>query len=379
MKQDILYYKAAAGNNLIFANRSSGAYIFRPNGSLHHLAENVEVKVVEGLIVKEVHQKFNDWVSQVIRIYEDKSFVELEWLVGPIPIGDGIGKEIISKFSSSIESAGTFYTDSNGRDMLERRRFHREDFQAKYIEAVSSNYYPITTNIALNDSKIRMAVLNDRAQGGSSLSDGSLELMVHRRLLNDDAFGVGEALNEIHNGIGLIARGKHYLLIGPNTKETIVNERRLQLEVLLSGWSFFSTGTNVNESNINGNELFSELSSLPDDVNILTLEPWNDNEILMRLENILEKNEVSNITINLRKICEQMKFSEIRETTLDGNMWLSDLKRLKFAEDNGIIDNLLLKSSHTPLDATSASSSVDFEVVLTPMSIRTFVVKVRGN
>ena len=34
--------------------------------------------------------------------------------------------------------------------------------------------------------------------------------MVHRRLLHDDAFGVGEALNETaFGGEGLVARGKH--------------------------------------------------------------------------------------------------------------------------------------------------------------------------
>ena len=49
-------------------------------------------------------------------------------------------------------------------------------------------------------------------QGGSSLSDGELELMVHRRLLHDDAFGVGEALNEMAYGQGLIVRGKHYIV-----------------------------------------------------------------------------------------------------------------------------------------------------------------------
>ena len=32
---------------------------------------------------------------------------------------------------------------------------------------------------------------------------------LHRRLLHDDAFGVGEALNETAFGVGLVARGKH--------------------------------------------------------------------------------------------------------------------------------------------------------------------------
>ena len=39
-----------------------------------------------------------------------------------------------------------------------------------------------------------------------------MELMLHRRLLVDDHWGVGEALNEMAFGTGLVARGKHYLL-----------------------------------------------------------------------------------------------------------------------------------------------------------------------
>ena len=56
-------------------------------------------------------------------------------------------------------------------------------------------------------------MLVDRAQGGASLQDGQLEVMVHRRLLFDDAFGVNEALNEQAYGQGLVARGTHFLIL----------------------------------------------------------------------------------------------------------------------------------------------------------------------
>jgi hypothetical protein len=49
-----------------------------------------------------------------------------------------------------------------------------------------------------------MTVMNDRSQGGSSLYNGTIELMINRRMYVDDFRGVGEALNEtdaLGNGI----------------------------------------------------------------------------------------------------------------------------------------------------------------------------------
>lgn len=52
--------------------------------------------------------------------------------------------------------------------------------------------------ISLDDGKTEMAVVTDVTMGGSSMSDGSLEVMTHRRLTHDDHRGVGEPLDEVH-------------------------------------------------------------------------------------------------------------------------------------------------------------------------------------
>lgn len=41
-------------------------------------------------------------------------------LLSPLP-RDGLGKEVISRFETPLRTAGRFYTDSNGRQVLERR------------------------------------------------------------------------------------------------------------------------------------------------------------------------------------------------------------------------------------------------------------------
>lgn len=70
-------------------------------------------------------------------------------------------------------------------------------------------------------------------------------------MLNDDAFGVAEALNEIAFGEGLIARGKHWLIFGKKSTESPTleaRERILQNKVLMSNWLFFdSVTTNLDD------------------------------------------------------------------------------------------------------------------------------------
>ncbi|XP_055546042.1 lysosomal alpha-mannosidase-like [Wyeomyia smithii] len=389
LQQDFLFYEGAYGNNEVFENRSSGAYIFRPNGTESHVGRSVLLTVVRGELVQEVHQVFNEWISQVIRVYKGEQHVEFEWLVGPIPIDDDKGKEIVTRYYSDIESSGTFWTDSNGREMVRRVRDHRETWDLELVEPVAGNYYPVTTKIALEDKQLRMAVLNDRAQGGTSMQDGVLELMVHRRLLRDDAFGVGEALNETAYGAGLIARGKHYLLFGPKTAgpKTVslqARERFLQNQVLTPPWMFVSDASDVSYNlwKANSHNSYSALkTSLPPNVNLLTFEPWKGaNSFLVRFEHLLEKNEDSRysqpVTINLREVFSKFSISSARETTLAGNQWKADSKRLRFFfEPVPLDDEAGVAEEAGVVEEASAPHPSGMEFTLKPMEIRTFVVE----
>lgn len=90
VRQELMYYIGAQGNNMVFQNRSSGAYIFRPdpkNPVAKRFTENLnETKIYKGKLVDEAHQIFNDWNKQIIRVYKKENHIEFDWLVGPIDI-----------------------------------------------------------------------------------------------------------------------------------------------------------------------------------------------------------------------------------------------------------------------------------------------------
>ncbi|CAB3388671.1 Hypothetical predicted protein [Cloeon dipterum] len=189
LTQELMFYKSGKAS---LGLRASGAYIFRPdpNTPFAIATDKVKINSYKGPHVEEVHQVFSDWASQIVRLYKGASHVEVEWLVGPIPTDDHVGKEVISRFTTKIDSKRNFVTDSNSREYLNRTRNFRETWQADILEPVAANYYPITSAISIEDEETKLAVLTDRAQGGGSIADGTLELMVHRRLVNDDNYTV---------------------------------------------------------------------------------------------------------------------------------------------------------------------------------------------
>ncbi|KAJ8870550.1 hypothetical protein PR048_029573 [Dryococelus australis] len=296
VQQNMYYYDAYAGLNGGVGTRSNGAYVFKPRSSTAtQISAKATYSVYKGDLVEEIHQKFNDWTSQVIRVYKGEEHAELEWLVGPIPT---YGTQPISRFSSSLRSEGVFHTDSNGRELLRRKRNYRESWNVTITQDVSGNYYPVTSRIVLKDEQqgLELAVLTDRSQGGSSLADGQIELLLHRRLRNDDGLGVNEALDDDSP-----ARGKHYVVVGRSSGDTgyslAARQRLLALRKLLQPWLFLSSTADWPASFVH--QLSGLQNSLPENVHLLTLEPWGESAILLRLEHIMEKNDDSRLSANV--------------------------------------------------------------------------------
>lgn len=180
-------------------DQKSGAYIFRPNSSTFFypgptMTPNVSI-TEQGDVVTEISQVFSDWATAKYRLYANQPYVEIEWTVGPIPITtpwipsskDAIanwGKEVVMRYDSSIQSNGTFYTDSNGKELLKREYNKRgPSYPDPYniSEEVAGNYYPVNAMISIDDGVNELAILADVTVAGGSLASGSAELMVRVR------------------------------------------------------------------------------------------------------------------------------------------------------------------------------------------------------
>ena len=208
---------------------------------------------MKGDVVQEVRQEFAPWLTQTVRLGAGDRFATFEYTVGAIPLVGiltepaggtnnqsharlddpgkltGVGKEVVSTFKTDIASAGEVWTDSNGREMLHRKRDFRPTWKLNQTESVAGNYFPCNAAAAIRDTKAQLTVLVDSSQGTASLVDGKLEFMVHRRITHDDGRGVGEPLDETefvtsyvshsihgeHYGPGLVVRGKHTVSIEP--------------------------------------------------------------------------------------------------------------------------------------------------------------------
>uniref|UniRef100_K7G5P5 Alpha-mannosidase n=1 Tax=Pelodiscus sinensis TaxID=13735 RepID=K7G5P5_PELSI len=169
VSQNFPRYKASIGDD--DSAQASGAYIFRPNRSEpFRVATVARSHLWKNKLVQEVYQNFSSWCSQVVRLYEGQAYVELEWTVGPIPIKETACKQIIS--AGGWPMCGVNQTDALGR------RDYRATWNLSQTEPVAGNYYPVNSRIYIKDKKFQLTVLTDRSQGGSSVTDGSMELLV---------------------------------------------------------------------------------------------------------------------------------------------------------------------------------------------------------
>ncbi|RVX17989.1 putative alpha-mannosidase [Vitis vinifera] len=357
--------------------QASGAYVFRPNGSYPIKSEE------QGALLFCVDRYWMKYIKESIHGYlrspeytREKSMLKLslhcvsQWhtgfQIGPIPIDDGQGKEVVADITTAMKSNKTFYTDSSGRDFIERIRDYRKDWHLEVNQPVAGNYYPLNLGIFMKDDSTELSMLVDRAVGGSSIVDGQLELMLHRRLVHDDSRGVAEALNET-------VQGKFFLRIDPLGEGA--KWRRSFGQEIYSPFLLAFTEQDGKEWTSPRVSTFSGLDpsySLPDNVAMITLQELEDGKVLLRLAHLYEVGEDKDLSVmasvELKKLFPNKKISSAEEMSLSANQGRAEMEKKR----------LVWKAEGSPQGAKAArGGAVDpagLVVELGPMEIRTFVI-----
>lgn len=377
-----------------------------------------KVTFVEGPLATEVYVEASEWATHVIRLYKDANYVEIEWTAGPIPVNtpwiaaenSDWGKEVVVRYDSNVKSEGAWYTDSNGKEMVQRvynKRGPSYPMPYKISEPVAGNYYPVNAMMSLDDGEVELAILTDVSQAGASLSDGSLEFMVHRRIQQDDSRGVQEPLNETmcgcndigaapgamgvhgHEGdggcacAGLTVRGRHWLIF-----DTVANSHEIRRE-RSEGLNFPATlAFHKPESKASAPdrmEFQAVSAALPKNLKLVTLTSnyasFNKGMFMLRLSHLYEAGEhptlAQPVTINLEEIFGKagLAIKSAYETTLTGNQPLAEYEARKHQWETRYANEAV--AAH--MEATGAiafEERVKFEyptVTIRPMEVRTFM------
>uniref|UniRef100_A0A8C5CEP5 Alpha-mannosidase n=1 Tax=Gadus morhua TaxID=8049 RepID=A0A8C5CEP5_GADMO len=168
----------------------SGAYLFLPDGTAKPYVQKEPpvVRVEEGPLFSEVVSHFQHF-QQTVRIHNvpgaDGLSVELSTAVD---IRDQTNKELAMRLVTDIQSGDVFHTDLNGFQMQARRQFLKLPLQA--------NFYPMPSQALIQDSQHRLSLHSAQALGVASLESGQLEVILDRRLMQDDNRGLGQGLKD---------------------------------------------------------------------------------------------------------------------------------------------------------------------------------------
>uniref|UniRef100_A0A8C7XYX0 Alpha-mannosidase n=1 Tax=Oryzias sinensis TaxID=183150 RepID=A0A8C7XYX0_9TELE len=166
----------------------SGAYLFLPDGKPKVFPLPPVVRVVEGPLFSEVVAHYQHF-EQTIRIHNvpgvDGLSIDISTMVD---IRDQSNKELSMRLSTDIKSDDIFYTDLNGFQ-IQPRRFYQK-------LPVQGNFYPISSQAYIQDSRHRLTLHTAQALGVTSFESGQLEVIMDRRLMQDDNRGLGQGLKD---------------------------------------------------------------------------------------------------------------------------------------------------------------------------------------
>jgi len=146
--------------------------------------------VIEGKIRSQV-EVVTPWVKHIVTINSspgvDGTGIQVENQIDLTSEGLN-NKEISMRISSNIASGENFYTDLNGFQMIRRKRYSKLPLQA--------NFYPLPSLGYVQDAESRLSLVSSQPLGGTSGASGQIEVMLDRRLMQDDNRGLFQGVQD---------------------------------------------------------------------------------------------------------------------------------------------------------------------------------------
>ncbi|XP_066429405.1 epididymis-specific alpha-mannosidase isoform X2 [Eleutherodactylus coqui] len=390
MTQEFLEYHA---NGDTGARPISDNYMFFASGSAIPAAKSIRLEIVTGKLVTEVRQYFFRDGSQQNYIYAtfsrlyhvpdgyDKTLacrpIEQQYRVGPLELN----REAIIRIKTNLQTNKRIYTDNNAYQMQAR------EFKTCYSNTVARNYYPMVRTAYIEDDKTRLLLLAERSHGVSSLDNGQVEIMLHRRLWNnmewdlnynltlDDTsvvrptiwliVGSKEVTDSLHQRLGLCLEHKPLVMLGPLTGREKAENRmvdddpvtlppNIHLQILsIPGWRYSSNHTehmrNLHEAKTRGDADFSR--------------------VLLRIQHLYEVDEDPILskpaTINIKALLRGLGTVRlVEERSITGTWDLPTMERWKWKSTQRKDND----------EKISMKSMEDCTITVTPKEIRTLFV-----
>ncbi|KAG2466885.1 MA2A1 mannosidase, partial [Polypterus senegalus] len=264
----------------------SGAYLFLPDGEAKPYSSSGSpiITVTTGAVFSEVTSTYHHF-THTVRVYNiqgvEGQSVEM---CNTVDIRGEFNREIAMRITSDVNSNDRFFTDLNGFQIQPRRTLGTLPLQA--------NFYPLTTMAYIQDEQVRLTLHSAQSLGVASLRSGQLEVIMDRRLMQDDNRGLGQGVQDnkvTANLFRLLLEERVRLDKTENSKPTSFPSLLSHMSSLYLNHPVIPMAVSHDFSTSHLLPAFSPLtSSMPCDVHVVNLRTIQSNIAIERLFNELK-------------------------------------------------------------------------------------------
>jgi len=326
------------------------------------------VVVVKGnLVDMHILQQTGPIPRRVIRLYhatnDQASYLDV---TTDVNIKGEIDRELLTRYTTNIQSDLEFYTDMNGFQM--QRRKTRTD------RPTGHNFYPATSAIFHEDEMHRFTVLTKQAMGVGSLDSGELQIVLDRTMTMDDNRGLHEGVRD-----NLPLQYRFALLMESRSSESHSAREYIDLSGTAQRASyalnhpleyvFSAVGSEEWKKNMYTD--YAPMSrELPEDIHIVSLRNRNKHgDLIIQVARVYDDPSFSvgrpkSVALDLFDLFENFKFSQVEEHSLSYLHFKSAINNgasVKFSARQLRAFLLVADSVSNILDSTPASKPIDLK------------------